>query len=172
MAGVRMGERVLQIGFHDAMLTGVLVGKAGLSGHAVIVVKDDAQAARAQRACEDAGVLGEIHVGRFDVLPVEDTGFDVVVVHGNDAAFARADDEARIGTFRECRRVLRVGGRLLVIESEPRTGLVAALLSRGREVPDHARRDLASALSRAGFSAARVLAEREGHRFTEGLKGP
>ena len=38
MTGVRMGERVLQIGMTDASLTGVLSAKPGLSGHAAIVL--------------------------------------------------------------------------------------------------------------------------------------
>src|SRR5262249_52918341 len=46
MAGVRMGERILQVGFHDPQLTAVLAAKPGLSGSVAIAVSDEEHAAR------------------------------------------------------------------------------------------------------------------------------
>jgi hypothetical protein len=76
----------------------------------------------------------------------------------------------RIAMFRECHQSLRQGGRLIVIDSLPPTGL-SALLSRSTahsEPPPLA--SLTEALEAAGFRPVRLLAEREGYRFIEGLK--
>ena len=48
MSGVRMGERVLQIGVDDPAVAGALAAKVGLSGNAAIAVADERVAARAQ----------------------------------------------------------------------------------------------------------------------------
>ena len=74
--------------------------------------------------------------------------------------------DAREATLREARRILRGGGRLLVIASGPRAGLTA-LLSRA---PATTAFDPAPALRAGGFSAVRTLAEREGLIFVEGIK--
>ena len=40
-----MGERALQLGIEDPSLVGAIAAKVGLSGHAVIVVRDEREAA-------------------------------------------------------------------------------------------------------------------------------
>jgi SAM-dependent methyltransferase len=169
MAGVRMGERALQIGIDDTALTGLLASKPGLSGHAVIAVADDDRAARAQRACADAGVLVDIHVGDLATLPLHDGDIDVAIVHISDSSIAEMDDQARDRLFRECYRVLRIGGRLVLVGSIPESGVGALFRRRpaARDVPSDL---LLASLERAGFRS-RLLAEREGYRFCEGLKG-
>ena len=50
MSGVRLGERLLQIGVDDPPLLGALAAKVGLSGHAAVVTLDERSArARARR---------------------------------------------------------------------------------------------------------------------------
>ncbi len=48
MSGVRLGERVLQVGVDDARLVGLIAAKTGLSGSAACVVADEQQAAKAK----------------------------------------------------------------------------------------------------------------------------
>ena len=48
MSGVRMGERLLQIGMDTPVVTGLLAAKPGLSGESAMVVPDDATAVSAQ----------------------------------------------------------------------------------------------------------------------------
>lgn len=164
MTGVRMGERLLQIGLADASLAGMLAAKTGLSGHAVIVVPDDAHAARAQRGCADRGALADVHVATLDALPLEAAQFDVAIVHGSPGAITVSP----VAVLRECHRVLRPGGRVIVIEGGRRSGLIAWL---GRSSPAAAGGEPATdSLRAAGFLAVRLLADREGLRFTEGLK--
>ena len=165
MTGVRMGERLLQIGLDDAALAGILAAKPGLSGHAVIVVEDDARAERARRGCADRGALADVHVAPFDHLPLEAAEFDVVIVHGG----GRSPSIAAVGALHECHRVLRPGGRLIVIEAGRRTG-VMALLGRSTTTPAADDDAAKTSMEAAGFIAVRLLADREGLRFTEGLK--
>jgi hypothetical protein len=69
-----------------------------------------------------------------------------------------------VSILRDALRVLRGGGRLVIIE-----GSGSGLMTRLRP----ARVDTASTLSAldaAGFLATRLLAEREGYAFLEGLK--
>ena len=169
MAGVRMGERALQIGIGDARLAGLLASKPGLSGHSVIAVADDERAKRAQRACADAGVLVDVHAGALDSLPLRDGDIDVTIVHASDPSVADMDDASRDGLFRECYRVLRIGGRLILVASLPEGGVGAFFRRRptARDLPPD---QILASLGRAGFRA-RLLAEREGYRFCEGLKG-
>ena len=171
MTGVRMGERVLQIGVHDAELTGTLAARPGLSGHAAIVTLSQAAADRARHACDAAGALADITTTTPDAPQIDGSPFDAAIVHDADPALTTLASDARVAVLRACHQVLRPGGRLIVIDSLPRTGL-AALLSRGEpqaEPPPSA--TLLSALEAAGFRPVRLLAEREGYRFIEGLKG-
>jgi hypothetical protein len=74
--------------------------------------------------------------------------------------------DQRAATVREAARVLRTGGRVMVIGSTPRGGL-GAILSRA---PVTISADPTLALQADGFKTVRVLAERDGLIFFEGLK--
>jgi ubiquinone/menaquinone biosynthesis C-methylase UbiE len=150
MSGVRMGERALQIGIDEPSLVSAIAAKVGLSGHAAIAVADDAGGAAGRAAAEKAGVLVDLHVASLNALPFADNSFDVVVLHARSGWLASLDDSGRQAVLREVHRVLRAGGRVMAIEAAGGTA--------------------ANALPLAGFRAARVLAERDGYRFTEGLK--
>jgi SAM-dependent methyltransferase len=172
MSGVRMGERVLQIGIDNAALTGVLAAKPGLSGHAAIAVGDEASAKRAQSAAAEAGALADVSVTPLDALPYQSESFDSVVIHSVDGLLASFDENHRVRVAQACHRVLRKGGRVLVIEAGPRKGL-AGLLRGGPKASSAFEQGGGSAamLKAAGFVAVRLLAAREGQSFTEGLKG-
>ena len=164
MTGARMGERALQIGVDDSSLTGAIAAKVGLSGHAAVVVSDERQAARAEAAAAQAGALIEVHVAALDLLPFLPDAFDLVVVHAGGLPIG-LDDLSGIAVLRDTHRVLRPGGRIVIME-----GGVRDLLRRlhTRRVPSIDTR--LTSLRSAGFNAARLLAEREGHRFFEAVK--
>jgi SAM-dependent methyltransferase len=164
MSGVRMGERVLQIGVDDASLVGAIAAKVGLSGHAAIAVADDRHAARARAAAAASGALADVQTTAHAALPFADEAFDVVVLHAGGLAHALAD-EPGVALLGESRRVLRDGGRILVIEGRGR-GLLARVRAGHRVDPGAA----LNALTTAGFKAARLLAEREGYRFLEAVR--
>jgi SAM-dependent methyltransferase len=158
MSAVRMGERVLQVGVDDAAIASAIAAKAGLSGNAALAVSDERDAARAQRAFTNAGILVDVKIAPLTTLPFESDTFDLVVVHASHAAVS-------IEAMRECRRVLRHGGRAMTIEGGPATGLAAVFRT---QKPLEA--DVVGLLGTAGFRPARLLAEREGYRFAEGIK--
>lgn len=169
MTGVRMGERVLQIGIDDPLLVGALAAKVGLSGQATMAVADDAAAAKARGAAQQAGALADVQVTPLHALPFPSNSFDLVVVHGMGGLLSSVDEGARVALLREAARALRIGGRLVVIEAGARGG-VAGLLRPHRGTAYDAAGGSTAALINAGFRAPRVLADREGYRFTEGLK--
>jgi SAM-dependent methyltransferase len=171
MSGLRMGERLLQIGVDDPMLVGEMAGKTGLSGSASVAVTDEAAAARARDGAAGAGALVDVHVTALEALPFQSDAFDVVVVHGVKGLLQLLSEQARSEpALREARRVLRHGGRIIVIEAGPKSGLAGIIRPYRPNARYEAAGGAVAALQAAGFRTARVLWEREGYRFTEGLK--
>ena len=156
MTGVRMGERFLQIGCHDRALLSGLAAKVGLSGTAALAAFDDAQAKRAGAIGAKVGALIETRKIEGLALPFDSDQFDMVVVDDTNGAFGKIDERSRVAYLSEAKRAVRKGGRIEVIEG------VA-----DRAAGYDALRDLTA----AGFKPVRVLAEKDGFRFLEGLRG-
>ena len=170
MTGVKMGDRVVQIGCAHGGRLGAVAGKVGLSGRAVAIVPDEASASRARKGAEDAGVLVEIEVAPPMRLPVEADAFDLAVVDDTSGLIGTMRPEDRVASVRELLRVLRPGGRVMMIGAAPRAGL-RARLSRSQSGPPFALSgDAGKALQADGFKSVRTLAEREGLVFVEGIK--
>jgi SAM-dependent methyltransferase len=171
MSGVRMGERLLQIGVDDARLAGQLAAKVGLSGHAATVVADEAAASRARDAMADAGVLADVHVARLDSLPFDPDSFDALVVHNMNNLIASIDRAQRPRVIEQWRRALRMGGRIIVIDAGARGGIGALLRSGPKiDVEYESAGGTIAALEGGGFRPVRLLGDREGFKFVEGLK--
>lgn len=170
MTGVKIGDKFVQIGcVHGGRLAAV-AGKVGLSGRAAVVAPDEPSADRARKAAEDAGVLVEVEVAPPDCLPLPDDEFDLAVVDDTAGLLGTMRPEDRVAAVRELVRVLRPGGRALVVGAVPRGGL-GAVLSRTQSGPPFvASGDASKALEADGFKSVRTLAEREGLVFVEGIK--
>jgi SAM-dependent methyltransferase len=170
MSAVRMGERVLQIGIDDAAIAAAIAAKVGLSGNAAIAVTDESAAARAQSATANAGLLVDIKVSALSPLPFDNDAFDLVVVHAARGLLASLDPSARLSAMREWHRVLRHGGRVMTIESGRATG-IGSLFKHARDAEaSDVNAGIVGALQSAGFRSARTLADREGLKFSEGIK--
>lgn len=155
MTGVRMGERFLQVGCHDKALLSGLAAKVGLSGTAAVAAFDDEQVKRAASVGAKVGALIETHKIDGPALPFDADQFDMVVVDDTNGTFGAIEDARRVGYLRDAMRTVRHGGRIEVVEgSVKRAGGYDAM------------RDLTA----AGFKPVRVLAERDGWRFIEGLR--
>ena len=147
MTGVRLGERFAQIGCAHGGRLGAIAAKVGLSGRAVVIVPDEASAARARQGAADAGVLLDVETSDLTRLPLENDGFDLAVIDDTGGLLGGLSAATRAATVGEARRILRNGGRLLVIGGSARSGL-AGLLARA---PAAAPFDATPALHAAGF---------------------
>ena len=157
MTGVRMGERFLQIGCHDRALLAGLAAKVGLSGTAALAAFDDAEAKRAGSVGAKIGALIETHKIEGRSLPFDSHQFDMVVIDDTNGRFAAIPGDLRADYLREAKRAVRRGGRIEIIE-----GIEAA------RPPSY---DVLREIDAAGFKPVRLLAERDGFRFVEGLRG-
>lgn len=165
MTGVRMGERLLQIGLDDPAVAGAIAAKVGLSGAAAMAVGDEDTAARAKMAAAQSGALVDVNVTPLERLPYGDASFDVVVVHALRDPVGEPPG-ASLARLRDCVRVLRPGGRVVVISAGPKSG-IGGLFRRSAPVSGDGG---IAALTAAGFRPVRVVGELEGYRFVEGLR--
>lgn len=146
MVGARLGDRLVVVGGGDGRLVAAVGAPTGLTGRICAVEPDEAAAQRVSQAATAGGVLVEVEAADPGALPYEEGSFDVAVV-----PVARGGDASTV--VRDVRRVLRTGGRCVVVAQTP-SGAVSPL----------------DALVGAGFRAARLLAERSGLAFYEAAK--
>lgn len=165
MAGVKMGDRFAQIGCGHGGRLGAIAAKTGLSGRAAAYAPDAASAARAQKGGEQAGVLIEVETAPPSRIPSDNDSFDLAVIDETDAAIGGLADPQRAAMFREARRIVRPGGRVMLIAAGTASGL-AAIFTRA----PGASYDRVKALEQEHFRSARILGDREGLLFVEAVK--
>jgi SAM-dependent methyltransferase len=157
MVGVKLGERLVQIGLAEPLLFVANARKVGISGHACGVDEDAGLVSQAGRTAEQEGVLVETATAPdLPRLTLDGPPFDVAVIAamGSEAAperFARAAAAAA--------NVLRPGGRAVVISDAPRGGETGAAGDR-----------FVAALAERGFRGAHILAARDNQMFVEAMK--
>lgn len=169
MTGVRMGERALLVG-DDAALFAQLGKKVGLTGKITVVVGSQAAAARVEAGASALGVLMEdIRQAGLPDVPVDKAAFDVAVFNAGPWFLALGEGD-RVSLAGGIFRALRVGGRLVVVEGQPPRFLGLLRSSQPGLEAFHAAGGAGRLLETAGFQPVRLLADRDGQRFTEGLK--
>ena len=124
MSGVKLADRLLVLGGSDTALIGALAGKAGLTGRTVVVDASPAVTSASATAVERDGHLIESFTAPWSMLPFDPHAFDVVVVR--DVLNALSPEE-RLRCAQEVHRVLRPGGRAVVIEGKTQS-LLGGLL--------------------------------------------
>jgi ubiquinone/menaquinone biosynthesis C-methylase UbiE len=145
MVGTRLGDRVLVVGGGDGRLVAAVGAPTGLTGRVAAVEPDAAVANRVETVATSNGVLVEVLTAPFDRLPFEDAAFDLAIVP------LKASADGLPAALQDVWRVVRAGGRTMVIASEPG--------------PDGAK--VLADLGHAGFRAARLLGARDGLAFYE-----
>jgi SAM-dependent methyltransferase len=170
MTSAKMGDRLLQVGCAHGGRLGAIAVKVGLSGRAAVSVPDEASADRARKGGAEAGVLVDVEIAPPTRLPYERDAFDLVVADDTGGLFATLQPDDRVAAVREIVRVLRPGGRVVMIGAAPRSG-IGAILSRAPDAPPFVSSGEAmKALEAAGFRSARIIGEREGLAFVEAIK--
>jgi SAM-dependent methyltransferase len=167
MAGVKLGDRLLVMGTADTALIAALAGKAGLTGRACALDASESATASAARLIEREGALVETYTAAWAMLPFDRDAFDVVVLRN---VLNSIDADGRLRSAVDVHRVLRGGGRAVVIDDHAR-GKLGGLVRSVSPDPQYAKSGGAvHVLEAAGFRAVRTLAEREGQTFVEGVK--
>lgn len=170
MTGVRMGERFLQIGCDDPTLLSGLGTKVGLSGGAALAATDETTADRGRAAAAKAGILLDVRVGSPARWDFDAGSFDMVVIDDTRGRFSGRDAEDRAACLAAAQQALRAGGRIELVEREAGGGFFGG----GAPTPPADYREAGGpegVLRAAGFDPVRLLAEKDGFRFVEGLKG-
>ena len=167
MAGLKLGKNVLQVYGSDRGLITALAGVVGLSGQACAVAETRSDADAFELTAAKAGVLVEVKVAQLTALPYDDDYFDLVVIKHVLGELTQND---RVLCLQQAQRVLKVGGRCLAVDAAMRGGL-GAIFSRQALDPRYVDAGGAvRALKHEGFRGVRLLAERDGLKFVEGMK--
>ena len=164
MAAVKLGDRFLSVGVRDPALVAVLAAKAGLTGTACAVDADEVAVTRAAAAIEAAGALADVTRAPWGTWPYGAGSFDVALIRDVLPALTAGD---RASAVAEVLRVLRPGGRVVVIDGAAR-GRFEWI--KGGSAAGPAAGMATQALKDAGFAAVRVLAETDGVSYVEGIK--
>ena len=166
MSGLKLGDRLLILGCADTALAATLASKVGLTGRACLLDESADRVTAAAAAVEQEGALVENFAAPMAALPFEGGSFDVVVARNVFPAIPAA---SRTAVVREVTRVVRPGGRCIVIDDAVRGGW-GGLIGGQAGKDDGPGPAAVALLTGAGFRAVRTLAEREGVVFVEGVK--
>ncbi|WP_398313837.1 bifunctional demethylmenaquinone methyltransferase/2-methoxy-6-polyprenyl-1,4-benzoquinol methylase UbiE [Zoogloea sp.] len=111
IAGVRAGDRVLDVAGGTADLSLAFAKKVGPTGQVWLTDINHAMLSRGRDRVVDKGLLLPVAQCDAEKLPFPDDHFDVVTV-----AFGLRNMTHKDAAIAEMRRVLKPGGRLLVLE--------------------------------------------------------
>jgi ubiquinone/menaquinone biosynthesis C-methylase UbiE len=160
MVGPKAGDRIVVVGATDPDLAAEIALVTGLNGTTTVCDPDPAARERVDAAAAKAGALVEFQETSGPSLPVDDASHDVVVLLAG-----RSSDAPRLD-LEEPLRVLRSGGRIVIVDGVRTTGLFKPRSVAPRLEKD----DVLQALDRAGTRARRQLADVDGVAYYEARK--
>jgi len=113
LAGVRRGQRVLDLAAGTGDLSERFAGIVGMEGEVVFTDINAAMLTRGRDRLMDAGVAGNLHYAQVnaEALPFPDNHFDCITI-----GFGLRNVTNKQRALEEMFRVLRPGGRALVLE--------------------------------------------------------
>lgn len=163
--GAKPGDQVLVAGAGDGGLAAALALSTGLNGQTLVVDPAPGARERVALAAAQAGALVEFDATPFMARARPEASVQLVVFNHALAGWSPWD---RPNACCAAWRVLRPGGRLIVLERARRSGLFALLQTPGE--PPLPGEGIVALATRAEFRAARVLSESEGVLFVEAAK--
>lgn len=169
LAALRPAERVLDLGCGTGSLAVALKASVGPAGsvHGIDASREMIDVAR--RNASRAGVDVSFQVGLAEALPFPDGTFDLVV---SQLAIHHLPDDLKQSAFGEMHRVLKAGGRCLIIDFEPPRSLPGRLVARmvlGSEMMRINVTDYRAPLENAGFIEVETGQSR--HRLLSYVRG-
>jgi SAM-dependent methyltransferase len=163
MIGAKAGSTVIVVGASEPALAAEVALVTGLNGRTLVVVPDRASQTAIDTAAANAGALVDVETAPATALPGAGGTFDIAVLL--DAG--HASDRDRI--VREAARVIRPGGRVVIIEGKKSGGL-RKLLGGSATSAVTGGDDITAALARAGLRGARLLGSADGISYFEATR--
>lgn len=162
MIGAKPGDRVVFVTPGDEDLVAEVALVTGLNGQTAVVDRVDART-RVDAAATAKGALVDFLEGGATSLPVAAEAADIIVLV---APQPEHSEDAQASAFAEAMRVIRPGGRVMVIDGRLPKGVFG---SRSPQ-PHWNSADAVASLERAGARAARQLAVADGVAYYEARK--
>ncbi|WP_298439617.1 methyltransferase domain-containing protein [Geobacter sp.] len=164
-AGIREGDRVLDVGCGTGTASFLMAEQAGPEGEVVGIDLAERMIAIARKKLAKSG-LGNISFRQANAedLPFPDSSFDRVTFF---AVLHEMNHEGRINALKETCRVLRPGGRVLINDLDaPEKGLgrllmKLLLLVEGKTASEMLRRGLDAEIGEAAGECLRVVRKRK-----------
>jgi ubiquinone/menaquinone biosynthesis C-methylase UbiE len=155
LAQLNPGDQVLEVGCGTGTLTLAAQRQVGPTGHTygIDVIPKMVEASR--RKAEQAGVDISFQVGGIDDIPFPEGKFDAVLC--SFMIFHMSDGVRRRG-IQEIRRVLKPGGRLVVVDMTLPTSRVPRAIAKALfgGMLQHELRELVPLMQEAGFDDVQI----------------
>lgn len=151
LAGPEAGESVLDVGCGTGTLAIAAAAKVGPSGEVQGIDASPEMIEVARRKAEKQAPKSSFQPGLIETIPFPDDRFDLVL---NTLMLHHLPDDLKRKGLAEMRRVLKPGGRLLVVDfashGDSPIGHLLAILGHGGD--GHGGHDLAEMMHEAGFA--------------------
>lgn len=125
LVSIEPGMSILDVGCGTGSLSVAAKQKQGLDGRVVGIDPSSNMIDLAHQKAEKAGVEVDFQVGVIEYLEFHDDQFDLVF---SSLMMHHLTDELKEAGLREVRRVLKAGGKLLIIELDPGAFSLASLV--------------------------------------------
>ncbi len=154
-ARLKAGEAVLDVGCGTGDLTLRAARRVGAEGRAAGIDASPDMVKIARRKAARKGRDVDFRVAPIEDLPFADGEFDAAL---SSLMIHHLPDDLKLRGLVEVRRVLKPGGRLVVVDLKPSSGIVGFLSHlMGHRLPDDYAEQLRSIISEAGFEDVEVL---------------